>query len=985
MIVPQNKEDIADYCLYYGGTRQFKDLPEGNMDIHLVFGDTTSYSTAITLRKDGQSYLQLDSIGRNEDNKLAKTAFNLFQRNVSKTLAKNPYNIQEDDVIEVMSIPAGTFNQDNLLKGVITGTVTDNWDDSPLIGVSVAVKGKPIGTMTDLDGCFELKGASSGDKIEINYIGYKSTTFDYREGYNYDIALQVDARFLDEVVAVGYGTMRRSDLTGALSFSAANKLELEQVLQGRMAGVMVAGDAIRIRGVGSVESDAPLIIVNGLPFNGNLEDLDPSAITSLNVLKDANATAIYGSRGANGVIMIQTNAFGIGNVNKDENVLGAMEPAGNSMRRNFHDDAFWQPTLKTNAKGEVSFEVTYPDDVTSWNAYFLAIGNRKQTDKKQMTIQSFKALTARLATPRFAIRGDSLNAVGRIANYLNDSIEISQMVAVKGVQQEKTIQMTTSHVEQIPVTVSDGDSITLAYSLNMANGYFDGEERSIPIFEQGMLQTYGDFKIINDTVTTTFNVNPDLGTVTLYAEASSMEVFLREIDKIDRYPYYCNEQMASKLMALLAKKKAFVILGKEFKEDRKIRTLISRLKNNSNAEGLWGWWNKGQTEFWISKQTINAMLEAENAGFKTGTDTLKIRLVLERQLKNGLAKLPMMVPNDGSFAKQELLDRLVLLKQLNAPVDYPAYYEQINFHLKSNTVNTRLKEMLLLSELGMNEKINQDTLMRYSHKTMLGSMFWGDEKENSYSYRYCSPYINNIENTLMAYKILKNIGNHETELEKIRNYFFERRSSGSWQNTFEASRIIETIMLDMLSRDTIYSEISMSINDNKVSIFPYTGKIDVKQPIRIKKEGTLPLFVTVYQQEWNQNPQAESGKGFVVKTIFKENQDTISNLQAGKPVNLEIIVKVDADAEYVQIEVPIPAGCSYESKFGSFWGKEMHREHFKEKVSIFCNRLIAGEHRFTVELIPRFTGKYTLNPAKVELMYFPIFYGNEEVKSTEIY
>jgi len=159
---------------------------------------------------------------------------------------------------------------------------------------------------------------------------------------------------------------------------------------------------------------------------------------------------------------------------------------------------------------------------------------------------------------------------------------------------------------------------------------------------------------------------------------------------------------------------------------------------------------------------------------------------------------------------------------------------------------------------------------------------------------------------------------------------------------------------------------------------------EVKQPVRIKKEGTLPLFVTVYQQEWNRNPQAEFSKGFAVQSIFKENQDTVFHLKAGKTVTLEVTVKIDADADYVQIEVPIPAGCSYESKPANFYKKEAHREHFKEKVSIFCNRLTKGEHKFIIELIPRFTGKYTLNPAKVELMYFPTFYGNDKIKSTEI-
>ena len=981
-IVPQNKVDIEDYALYYGGTREITDLPEGNMNIHLVFGDTTSYSATVNLHKTGQNYLQLDSIERNKDNKTAMAAFNLLRRYTTKRYIDNPYNISKDAVVEVISAqPSDLFNKDNLLRGVITGTVKDSSGET-IIGASVTIKNKSISAVTDLDGHFELKGASEGDKIEIAYIGCEIAIVNYKEGYDYNIVLKEASNALNEVVVIGYGSAKKVDLTGSVATINSDNVE---ALQGVVAGLSVGSSTnVVIRGISSLdESTAPLIIVNGLPYNGKLEDFDPNNIVSINVLKDKSATAVYGARAANGVIMIQTNAFGKRNENQGETGSEAIEP-GNSMRRNFRDDAFWQPALKTNEKGEASFEVTYPDDITSWNAYFLAIGNRKQSDKKQLTIQSFKALTARLSTPRFAIRGDSLNAVGRIANHLNDSIDVNQTVAVEGKTMERKIGMTTSHVEQIPMTVSDGDSITVAYSISRSNGYFDGEERSFPIFEQGMLQTSGEFKIVTDTITTTFNVNPDLGAVTLHAEASSLEVFLREIEKIDRYSYTCNEQMASKIKALLAKKKIAGILGQEFKEAGKIKNLIGKLNNNRNQEGLWGWWNKSNTVFWISKQVISAMTDAEKAGYKTGIDSLTLWSVLERQLKDGLENLPKMRPSEGVFAKRELFDRLILLKELNAPIDYRAYYAQIDYRLKSHTINEKLKEMYLLSTLGMNEKINRDTLMHYARKTMLGSMFWGDEKENNRSYSFRSPCYNNIENTLTAYGILKNLGGYETELKKIRNYFFERRHAGSWQNIYEGSRIIETIMPDMLSPNTSYSEVSMRINDKKVSGFPFTEKIDANRPIRIKKEGTLPLFVTVYQQYQNRNPQPESSKGFAVYTVFKENRDTVSMLQAGKPVILEVLIKPEADADYVQIEVPIPAGCSYESKPISFYGKEAHREYFKEKVSIFCNRLTKGEHRFTIELIPRFTGRYTLNPAKAELMYFPTFYGNEGVKSCDI-
>jgi len=822
----------------------------------------------------------------------------------------------------------------------------------------------------------------AGDEIIFTYIGYVPKKVKYSEGYNYKIVLNEDSQSLQEVVVVGYGSEQKSFLTGStitINDNSSNTALDRQTLQGRIAGLTITGSSNDSKG------SNPLILVNGLPYSGKLEDIDASSIISLNILKDNSATAIYGTRAKDGVIMIQTNTLSATATDKNDDTKSMPTQAGNSMRRNFHDDAFWQPKLKTNEKGEASFEITYPDDITTWNAYFIAIGNKKQTDKKQMTIKSFKALTARLSTPRFAIRGDSLNAVGRIINHFGDTIQVDRSIDLKGSIQQEKIKLLTSHIDYIPVKAKTGDSLTVSYSLKMQNGYFDGEEQSIPILEQGMLQTHGDFRVINDTTTHALNIDPTLGTTTIHAEVSSLEVFLREIDKVERYPYMCNEQMASKIKAMLSKKRIAEMLGKEFKDDQKINNLISSLNKNRNSEGLWGWWNKEKTVSWISKQVISAMLDAENAGYKTNLNKNILCNTFEAELKDGLANLRLTTPDRIPLAKQELLDRLMLLKRMNAPIDYALYFKQINEQLKNLTVTDRLRSMLTMSAIGLINQIDIDSLMQESHKTMLGTMYWGNTKEGDKQSRsFILPYENNTENTLIAYRLLKSIGGHETELNNIRNYFFEHRQDGSWQNTYESSRIIETIMPDMLSKSDQYKETYMYVNEHRISKFPYTEQIESKGLINIKKEGTLPLFVTAYQQEWNKKPLPESKKGFTVKTFFMENKDTISYLKAGKVAKLEVSVKVDADAEYVQIEIPIPAGCSYETKKrGDYW-LEVHREYFKEKIVIFSNKLTKGEHHFTIELIPRYTGKYSLNPAKAELMYFPTFYGNEKMKSVII-
>jgi len=210
---------------------------------------------------------------------------------------------------------------------VITGVVMAEGEPDPVIGANIMVKGTTNGTITDFDGNFELQ-ANAGDVLVVSYMGYKSQEVKALAS-PMRITLQPDNVMLDEVVAIGYGTMKKSDLTGAITSVKAEQLTktpaagIDQALQGRAAGVTVStgsgqpgeGATIRIRGIGSaMGGNDPLYVVDGV-ITGDIKFLAPSDIASMEILKDASATAIYGSRGANGVILITTKTGGEGKVN----------------------------------------------------------------------------------------------------------------------------------------------------------------------------------------------------------------------------------------------------------------------------------------------------------------------------------------------------------------------------------------------------------------------------------------------------------------------------------------------------------------------------------------------------------------------------------------------------------------------------------------------------------------------------------------------
>ena len=209
----------------------------------------------------------------------------------------------------------------------VTGIVTDVKGE-PIIGANVSVVGKSIGTITDIDGKFAIQ-ASQGNTLQISFIGYKAQTTKVT-GKHIAIVLQEDMEMLDEVVVIGYGTVKKSDLTGSVSSISQKNIKdqpmtrLDQALSGRIPGVVVITNSgapeqstqIRIRGANSIYGgNSPLYIVDGVPNTDLFNNLAPNDIQSIEVLKDASATAIYGSRGANGVILVTTKRGAEGKTN----------------------------------------------------------------------------------------------------------------------------------------------------------------------------------------------------------------------------------------------------------------------------------------------------------------------------------------------------------------------------------------------------------------------------------------------------------------------------------------------------------------------------------------------------------------------------------------------------------------------------------------------------------------------------------------------
>ena len=206
-----------------------------------------------------------------------------------------------------------------MAQSVVKGTVNDEAGE-PIIGATVKVQGTQKGSITDFNGSFSVEAASNAT-LEVSYVGYVTQKVKVGGKSNITVTMKEDAQMLSDVVVVGYGTMKKSDISGSVATvdqeSVMKRIpqNIGQALQGAAAGVMVTQQdgspdgkaAIRIRGVGTINGDAsPLYVVDGVQVGTNADFVNPADIESIEVLKDASATAIYGSAGANGVIMITT-------------------------------------------------------------------------------------------------------------------------------------------------------------------------------------------------------------------------------------------------------------------------------------------------------------------------------------------------------------------------------------------------------------------------------------------------------------------------------------------------------------------------------------------------------------------------------------------------------------------------------------------------------------------------------------------------------
>ncbi|OHX67471.1 alpha-2-macroglobulin family protein [Flammeovirga pacifica] len=974
-VVVMKNDDINFIRVYPGGNKDYsiKNLKEGSYKLIFLFnGEKYHIEDEIWVKKDGINYYSFDFPKEFKKDTFSKEVSKIIEEiifNPSNNYYKKQENLQ--NITQSYQREYGYTGEGK----VVSGYVLEKDTNEPLPGVNILVQGTTYGTVTNFDGYYELKTPYSGTLV-ISYIGYISQEFKLYGRSMVDVTLEPDVEALEEVVVIGYGTQRKSYAAASVATVTSKSL------QGQVTGVSVDGTpgsspVVTIRGVSSItESGEPLVIINGKVYTGDLTSINKEYISSMEVLNPEAASVIYGSRAANGVMIISMSDEKVAKMGlkledkKVEDQLIVQSEATNSLRDNFSDNAFWQPQLTTDKDGKVKFEVVFPDDITKWDTHYLAMNNKKQTGQASSAIKSYKPLMTQLNLPRFLVAGDTAMVLGKTLNYSPSAVNVSvdfSMDDQKIIQKEMEIK--DIHIDTVSVT-SKADSLHLKYTINTSSGYFDGEKRSIPVFPIGLEKAKGTFSVLDRDTTIQLLFDDNESKIQLYATSDYLNIVEDEVRSLIRYKYLCNEQLASKLKAHLAQMKIANFKGKKYKKEEDIKKIIKKILERAGENYTWGWWPNSQSSQWITHHVLGALMEAERLGFKIEID----KEVITDDLVYHLAT------SKSMYKRITLIETLSLL---NAKVDYKKSIDEI---YEMGKLDLYQKLQLMKIQTQNNLSYSMDSVAAFKQETTFGNYFYSDTTKQ-YHYMWRNPIVNNdVQNTLLVYQILKldSVNDHSFELKKMRNYLLEKRSEGSWGNTYSSANVVETILPDLLEADGKERPTKLVLSgdiEETVSKFPFEKTVENVHQITIEKEGTFPVYFSSYQYYWDENPERRADD-FIVNTHFEGIED--DRLEAGKNVTLIAEVEVKKESNYVMINVPIPAGCSYASKRQSYYGPEVHREYFKNETAIFCKKMSKGKYTFKIELNSRYSGKYHLNPAKAELMYFPTFYGNNEIKNIDI-
>jgi TonB-dependent SusC/RagA subfamily outer membrane receptor len=500
---------------------------------------------------------------------------------------------------------------------IISGVVTDGIG-MPIPGVIVTLKGTSEGTQTDFDGNYSIY-ANKGDVVNYRYIGMEDVEKVINESATIDITLRDDASQLDNVVVEAYRSTSRSKtnvsatVVTSKTFEGRPNANFIQTLQGQIPGLNISGGSgapggettVILRGASSINNTPqPLFVIDGVPLSeAEFRNINPKDIESATVLKDASATSIYGSRGANGVIIIKTK--------QGEQELKALQQV--TARKNFDETAFFYPQLHTDKNGKISFSFTSPEALTEWKLRLLAHNKKAVSGYFESMFVTQKELMVVPNMPRFLREKDTITIIAKVTNLTADAKTGNALLQLFDAITMQPIDNQMLNIDNLkPFTLNAKGNSTVSWKIAVPAGlqgvhykvlakagdFSDGEENILPVLSNNLLVTESIPLWVkpNSSKTYTFQNLKNNNSTTLRNQGITLEytsnpawVALQSLPYLMEFEHECAEQVFSRYYANTIASKIISSnpkINELFETWRKQKKPLSKLEQNQELKSI---------------------------------------------------------------------------------------------------------------------------------------------------------------------------------------------------------------------------------------------------------------------------------------------------------------------------------------------------------------------------------------------------------------
>lgn len=829
--------------------------------------------------------------------------------------------------------------------GMLKGRVVDMLTKSPLDYVSIALirNGvKVLSGLSDDDGEFLFRNLAPGDyTLQANYIGYSQTIIkgiliesDFVRHVNF--TMQGSDRQLQEVVIT-----HKKDLVdrGGVRGQSYTSKEV-------MASPVRSVNSIAYTTMG-VESRAGYNtpIIRGSRVEGTAYYIDGIRVSEKGNLPQ-NA--------------IDANAKFKSNFSANEERQRMIQLASDATVKNnrsvFRDYAFWVPNLVTDKQGEAHVSIRFPDNITRWDTWILAMNEHFQSGTNKWQLRAYKPLSASLYIPNFAIKGDQIHIKGKLSNYTGEELEVHTHFSLgDSLIKSDSVRIQKGHTESVRVDVSSTDTLALKYGLKADGNYADGETFLLPVLPAGIETNLFQQKLLSQDSVWKISTESS-GTYELRVVHGYSQLLREEIGRLRDYQYGCVEQTSSKMNALLVEKALCRLMNDSFGDENLIRTCIRKLEAQQSGNGSFGWFSSSTPETWLTFYVVKSLQEAEKQGYET------------RVLNKGLDYFR---SNLHKFQGTEKLRALYVLAEAREPLKYE---ELLGSFIEENLA---LLDRLMLTAIKQKLGLPHFSGFLYQHiaKNAEGGIFWNLPYESMFQNR----------NTFgpMAYEVLKKDGADSAFLAGLRMYYFNERNFSAYlqRNTLESAMVLQAMAKDIAAAENSKFLPILSLNGRALgNRFPMRIKLDTNFTYKLSNKGAKAQAL-ISNKVFVEKPNYDSSS-FGIKTYFVQDSRQVKQLKSDMELEYHIELSSKKNQEFLLVQIPIPASCIYSEKGNPFGADEV--EYKKDRVLLYFRRMRAGTKHLVIRLEPRFKGSYTLLPVQVENMYDAQIKGNNGAMKLEI-